>query len=258
MISRFQRAAVLAFGLALVLSPVPAQAMHLAEGILPIHWAGFWFLVAVPMVLLGLRAIDQRRQSDPRYMALVALVGSAIFVISCMPVPIPWVGTCSHPCGTGLGALLIGAGPTIVVASIALLLQALLLAHGGLTTLGADVVSMGVAGALSASFAFWLLRKCRVPIFAAAMVAGIASDWATYAVTSLQLAAALHADGSLAAMFLAVLLAFVPTQLPLGIAEGLLTALAYRFVLLRRPELLNPSSYQPPLVVESVIAGDQR
>jgi hypothetical protein len=32
--------------------------------------------------------------------------------------------------------------------------------------------------------------------------------------------------------------AFVPTQLPLGIAEGFVTAAAYRFILLRRPELL--------------------
>ena len=64
---------------------------------------------------------NRRRAADPSYATLVALVGSAIFVISCMHVPLPG-GTCSHPCGTGLGALLIGPGPTVVVASIALLL----------------------------------------------------------------------------------------------------------------------------------------
>jgi cobalt/nickel transport system permease protein len=134
---------------------------------------------------------------------------------------------------------LIGPGPTIVVASIALLLQALLLAHGGLTTLGANVVSMGVAGALCAYGVFHGLRAVRVPIFAAALVAGMFSDWATYAMTSVQLSAALHADGSFWTMFVAVMAAFVPTQLPLGIAEGVLTAVAYRFVLDRRPELLE-------------------
>ena len=98
----------------------------------------------------GLWTIKRRRAEDPRAMTLVAMVGAAIFVISCMPVPIPWIGTCSHPCGTGPGALLIGPGPTVVVASIALLLQALLLTHGGLTTLGANIVSMGVVGAFGA------------------------------------------------------------------------------------------------------------
>lgn len=219
--------------------PARAHAMHLSEGILPIDWAGLWFLAAAPFVYGGLRTIRRRRADDPRAMTMVAMVGAAVFVISCMPVPIPWIGTCSHPCGTGLGALLIGPGPTVVVASIALVFQAVLLAHGGLTTLGANVVSMGVAGAFSAYGAFYFLRRVRVPVFPAALVAGMISDWATYAMTSLELSAAVYGDGSFWAMFAAVLAAFIPTQLPLGVAEGVVTAVAYRYVLARRPELLG-------------------
>lgn len=235
---RIQRALPILSAL-LVLWPRPARAMHLSEGILPGEWAGLWFLVAAPFVWWGLQTIRRRRAVDPRSMALVALVGSALFVISCMPVPIPWLGSCAHPCGTGLGALLIGPGPTIVVTSIALLLQALFLAHGGLTTLGAGVVSMGVVGSLSAYGVFRVLRAVRVPVFVATAAAGVTCDWATYAMTSFQLASALHGDGSLGATFATVLAAFVPTQLPLGVAEGLLTALAYRYVLARRPQLLD-------------------
>ena len=230
---------VASVGLGIILWPTPAHAMHVSEGILPIDWAGAWFLAAAPFVYWGLWTIKRRRAEDPRAMPLVAMVGAAIFVISCMPVPIPWIGTCSHPCGTGLGALLIGPGPTVVVASIALLLQALLLAHGGLTTLGANVVSMGVVGALVAYGLFRCLRLLRVPLFAAALAAGMISDWATYATTSLELSAALHGDGSFWAMWAAIMAAFMPTQLPLGIAEGFVTAIAYRFVLERRPELLG-------------------
>jgi cobalt/nickel transport system permease protein len=211
---------------------------------LPAGWAGLWFLVAVPFVAWGLSEINRRRRNDPQSIVMVALVGSAVFVISCMPVPIPMIGSCSHPCGTGLGALLIGPGPTIVVASVALVLQALFLNHGGLTTLGANVVSMGVAGALAAYFVFHGLRALRVPLFPAALLAGLLSDWATYATTSLQLATVLH-NGPLETRFLFVAACFVPTQLPLGIAEGLLTAIAYRFVLARRPELLSAPSLEP-------------
>ena len=82
----------------------PAQAMHLSEGILPLDWAGLWFLAAAPFVYWGLWKIGRRRAVDPRAMTMVAMIGAAIFVISCMPIPIPGVGTCSHPCGTGLGA----------------------------------------------------------------------------------------------------------------------------------------------------------
>lgn len=228
-----------AVGLAMALLPAPALAMHLSEGILPVGWAGLWYLIAAPFVLWGLHTINVRRNVDPRWPTMVALVGSAVFVVSCMPVPIPWFGTCSHPCGTGLGALLIGPAPTVVVASIALLLQAMFLVHGGLTTLGANIVSMGVVGAYCAYGTFHLLRTLRVPVYLAAFAAGMLSDWATYGMTSFQLSAALHDDGSLGAMFAAVAMAFVPTQLPLGIAEGFLTAIAYRFVWARRPELLS-------------------
>ncbi len=228
--------------LGLALFPTPSYAMHLSEGILPLPWAALWFAIAVAMVAWGLRAIRVWREQNPQAMTMVAMVGAAVFVISCMPIPIPWIGTCAHPCGTGLGALLIGPGPTVVVASIALALQALFLAHGGLTTLGANIVSMGVVGAYSAYFVFRLLRGAKIPVFYAALAAGMLADWATYTATSLQLAAALHGDGSFWAMTAAIMAAFVPTQLPLGIAEGIATAVAYRFVLARRPELLGLQS----------------
>ncbi len=128
----------------------------------------------------------------------------------------------------------------MVVASIALLLQALFLGHGGLTTLGANVFSMGVVGAFSAYFTFHLLRRVRVPLVPAAMAAGLISDWATYASCSFELASALHQGTSTWTMFAFIALMFVPTQLPLGIVEGVVTAGAYRFVLSRRPDLLHP------------------
>ena len=218
--------------------PSSAWAMHITEGILPAPWAALWMAVAAPFVIWGILVIRRRQAADPRYTALVALVGAAIFVISCMPIPVPVVGSCSHPCGTGLGALLIGVGPTVVVATISLVFQAALLAHGGFTTLGANIVSMGVVGALAGLGAYRLLRAFRAPIVVAAFAAGLISDWATYATTSFELASALCRDGSLVAMFVTFAVAFSWTQIPLGILEGMVSALAYRFVLLRRPDLL--------------------
>ena len=81
--------------------PAPAAAMHLSEGILPVGWAGLWYVVAAMFVVHGLRTINRRRKDDPSAMAMIAMVGAGIFLISCMPVPIPFTGTCSHPCGTG-------------------------------------------------------------------------------------------------------------------------------------------------------------
>jgi cobalt/nickel transport system permease protein len=223
----------------MVFAASPVYAMHISEGILPLPWAAFWFVLSIPFLFMGLRNLRIRSEKEPHIKALVGLVGAAVFVISCMPIPVPTAGTCSHPCGTGMAAILIGPSLTVVVASIALILQALFLAHGGLTTLGADIFSMGVAGAFVGYGVFLLAKRMGAPAIVAAFLAGLLSDWATYAVTSLALGSALHADGSFGTMFLTILLAFVPTQIPLGILEGFLTAGAYRLVHNRRPEFLG-------------------
>jgi cobalt/nickel transport system permease protein len=218
---------------------LPASAMHLSEGILPAQWAAFWFVVAIPFVAWGLRDLRRRSNVTPVFKPMVALIGAAVFVISCMPIPVPTAGSCSHPCGTGLAAILIGPQLTVLVTSVALLLQALFLSHGGLTTLGANISSMGIAGGFVGFGVFHLARKLGSPLWIAAFLAGMLSDWATYATTSFELASALHGNGSFLHMFTAVALSFLPTQLPLGILEGAVSAGVYCFIVSRRPALLE-------------------
>jgi cobalt/nickel transport system permease protein len=224
---------------ALFLLPAPAFAMHISEGILPAPWSVLWTAASLPFVAWGLRDLRHRSEKNPLFKPLAGLVGAAVFLISCMPIPVPTAGTCSHPAGTGLAAILIGPGLTVVVASIALTLQALFLAHGGLTTLGANILSMGVAGAYAGYGTYRIARLLRLPWPVAAFLAGLFSDWATYAMTSFELAAALHGTEPITTMFALILLAFVPTQIPLGILEGFLCAGALKFIRRRKPELLR-------------------
>ncbi|WP_239014181.1 energy-coupling factor ABC transporter permease [Archangium violaceum] len=224
---------------ALLLLPHPAHAMHLAEGLLPFGWALGWTISVLPLLALGVTRLRQRVAQNPLYSPFVAMLAAAVFVVSCMPVPVPIIGTCSHPCGTGLAAVLIGPVMTVLVTFVALLLQALFLAHGGLTTLGADIWSMGVVGGFVGYGVFHGLRAVRAPLAVAAFAAGMLSDWATYAMTSFELASALHGSQPLGSALGTLLLSFLPTQLPLGILEGALTAGAVVFISRRRPALLH-------------------
>ena len=226
--------------LTITLCAPPAQAMHISEGILPAPSAAVWFAAAAPFVVWGLIAIRLRRARQTNYMPTLAMVGAAVFLISCMPIPIPGTGSCSHPCGTALAAIIVGPAASIVVATLALLFQALFMAHGGLTTLGANVVSMGVIGSLTGWAAFQVVRRLTGSAFAGAVAAGLLGDWATYAATSFILASALHGGESMWPMFLGIAGAFTPTQIPLGVLEGALTGWAYRFIARRRPELISP------------------
>lgn len=224
-----------------VLTAVPGEAfaMHITEGILPAKWAALWFMVSLPFLAWGLRELKVRSMSSTYFKPLLGMVGAAVFIISCMPIPVPFAGTCSHPCGTGLAAVIIGPWLSVLVASIALLLQALFLAHGGLTTLGANILSMGVIGSFTGYGVFLLFRRTGAPLPVAFFLAGVLSDWATYTMTSFELSAALSGTMPFSTMFTTILLAFVPTQVPLGIVEGFLCVGVYRFINMRRPELLG-------------------
>lgn len=220
----------------------PAAAMHISEGILTAPWAGLWFIAAAPFFIWGIREIKKRSAADQRFKTYIALVGAAIFIISCMPIPVPVAGSCSHPCATGLAAILVGPAPTVVLAGIALALQALFLSHGGLTSLGANIFSMGVAGAFSGYGVYVLARRFGANALVAAFLAGLVSDWMTYAATSFILSGALHGDGSLWRMFAAIVIAFMPTQVPLGILEGFLSMGALRFIHARIPKAVQGGS----------------
>ncbi|MDO8749057.1 MAG: energy-coupling factor ABC transporter permease [Candidatus Omnitrophota bacterium] len=228
-----------------------AWAMHISEGILPMKWAGFWYLIAIPFVIKGIRDIKKKTEINPHFKVLLGLMGAVVFIISCMPVPVPTAGTCSHPAGTGISAVLVGPVMSILVTSIALLIQALFLAHGGLTTWGADIVSMGVMGSFAAYFSFRILQKLKAPLFLCGFIAGLLADWATYATTSFELASALHGSKSMLSLFYTILVAFIPTQLPLGILEGFLTGGMVVFVYKRRPDILHSLGVTGKSKVES-------
>jgi len=221
-----------------VLLPSAAFAMHISEGILPFSWALFWFVASAPFLALGLRTLAKRSEQDLSSKPLVGMVAAVVFIISCMPVPVPTAGTCSHPCGTGLAAVLLGPTLGVVVAAVALMIQALFLSHGGLSTWGANLFTMGVMGSFASYFAFRGLRTVGVGVIAAAFVAGLVADWITYAGTALIMAAGIRGTSPFWPLFGKIVLAFVPTQLPLGIIEGAITAGMVSLLIRKRPDLL--------------------
>jgi cobalt/nickel transport system permease protein len=212
--------------------------MHISEGILPFSWALFWFFASAPFLALGLRTLARRSEVDLASKPLVGMVAAVVFVISCMPVPVPLAGTCSHPCGTGLAAILLGPTLGVVVAAVALLIQALFLSHGGLSTWGANLFAMGVMGSFGGYLMFRGLLACRVNVIAAAFMAGVAADWVTYAGTALIMSAGIRGESAFWPLAVKILLAFVPTQLPLGIIEGAMTAGMISLLRKKRPDLL--------------------
>ncbi len=218
--------------------PEKAFSMHISEGILPFNWAVIWFAVALPFVAYGLKRFRELSKDDLSFKPLIGLLAAIVFVISLMPIPVPTAGTCSHPGGTAIPAILVGPTVSILITGVALLIQALFFAHGGLSTWGADVVSMGVVGSFVGIGVFRGLRKMKASLGVSAFCAGMLSDWGIYLTTSVELAAGIRGDEPFWSLFSKILIAFVPTQLPLGIVEGAMTAGMVTLLFKRRPDIL--------------------
>lgn len=226
----------------------PAQAMHITEGLLPWKVAAFWFVLALPFVGAGIWQMTRRKKLSPNYMPLVGIFGAAVFVFSCLPIPIPGVGATAHPAGTGFSAILIGPLASVVVAFVSLLLQGLFLAHGGLTTLGANTFSMGVLGSFAGFFAFYLARKLRFNLFWAGFCAGVSADISTYLGTSIGLGSGLHGSGSFLAEVGTIFSILAPYVLVLMLIEGFITGGILVYIRKNRPDILRRLGIIPPEV----------
>lgn len=216
--------ASIAFAVLFSVAPV-SNAMHIMEGYLPVSWCVAWGVICLPFLVAGFFSVQKILKQNRKALLLLAMSGAFVFVISSLKIP-SVTGSCSHMTGTGLAAILFGPGVAGVLGLIVLLFQAILLAHGGLTTLGANTFSMAVAGPLAAFAIYQLGKKLKLNRKVSVFLAAFAGDLFTYCVTSLQLAIAYPSEaggiGASAVKFLGI---FAPTQLPLAVMEGLLTVI---------------------------------
>ncbi|GAA4950717.1 energy-coupling factor ABC transporter permease [Streptomonospora halophila] len=219
--------------------------MHIAEGYLPWQHAAAWTAAAAPFAAHGVRSLTQAVRADPDAKLLVGAAGAFCFVLSALKIP-SVSGSCSHPTGAGLGAVLFRPPVMAALGTITLLFQALLLAHGGLTTLGANVFSMAVVGPWAAYGAYRLVRAVtasageQTSLGAAVFCAAALGSLATYTMTSVQLALAFPdpASGFLGsfATFAGI---FSVTQVPLAVIEGLVTVVLVRLLCRVSPDQLR-------------------
>lgn len=220
--------------------------MHIMEGFLPAKHAIGWGIASAPFVGYGLYTIKKRIEEKPEQRMLLGVATAFTFVLSALKMP-SVTGSCSHPTGTGMGAILFGPVAMAPIGFIVLLFQAVLLAHGGLTTLGANTFSMAIVGPFAAALVFKLCRAIKLPFGGCIFLAAALGDLLTYVTTSIQLALAFPdpAGGVLASLakFAGM---FAITQIPLAISEGFLTVVVFNAL-----KRFNPAELQEMKVVSA-------
>ncbi|KKG11747.1 cobalamin biosynthesis protein CbiM [Methanosarcina sp. 2.H.T.1A.6] len=216
--------------------------MHIMEGFLPSPWWQAWFAVSIPVIMYGIYKMNKLVNEKREILPLLAVAGAFVFVLSSLKLP-SVTGSCSHPTGTGVAAIIFGPAISAVLGTIVLLYQALFLAHGGLTTLGANVFSMGIVGPVVAYLVYKAGMKANLNFYIVVFLATAFGDWATYVTTSVELALAYPAGGVLTvagfmSSFGKFATVFAVTQVPLAIMEGAISALLFKYVVNVKSDIL--------------------
>lgn len=183
-------------------------------------------------------------KDQPSRKPLLGMAGAFVFFVSLMHIPAFGGATCSHPCGTPLAAILLGPGVTAGLAACGLLLQALFFAHGGISTLGANTLTLGLVGGSAGYLTFKLGRKLGWSLGVSAGLAGLVGDVATYMLNIVILGlhfayVAPHPQYTFWGYAKVLGLAYLPVQGPLAVVEMLVTGYAIQAIFRQRPEVLE-------------------
>lgn len=233
--------------------------MHISEGILTGKSMAITLAAGAAAVAWGVHATNKFVAEKPGRKPLLAMAGAFIFLVSLVPLP-SYAGTCSHPCGTPLAAILLGPGVTVLLACLGLVLQAAFFAHGGFSSLGANTLTLGLVGGLSGWASYHLARKAGFSRLWAGALAGLLGDVLTYVAAGFILGAHLAWVVPQPRMdllnYLKVIYAgYLPVQTPLAIGEAFLTGYALHSIGRQRPEVLEELGVERRSPAAAVVAG---
>jgi cobalt/nickel transport system permease protein len=205
--------------------------MHIPDGFLTTDVALACAVPAAVAVGVGLRKAST--DLDERRVPLLGVTAAFVFAAQMLNFPVAG-GTSGHFLGAALAAILLGPWLACLTMAVVLGVQAFVFADGGITALGANILNMGVIGALLVGgvihYARRLAPKAIVPISAVgAWVAVMLGATATSLELAISGTVPLHT----------VLPAMLGTHLVIGIGEAVITAAAVSAVLTTRPDLVT-------------------
>jgi len=229
----------------------PVFALHIPDGFLSGAVAAAAAVPAVFAVAYGLRVAD--RELDDDRVPLLGVLAAFIFAVQMLNFPIAG-GTSGHLLGATLAAVLLGPWLACLVMAVVIGVQAFVFADGGITALGANVLNMGVLGALLAGFLVGAGVRA-VPLSRTGFLGlvGVVSWLAVMvgaAITAVQLAASGTVPLGTA------LPAMLGVHALIGIGEAVITVAAVSAVLAARPDLvrLAPGRFVPAPARQAEVA----
>jgi cobalt/nickel transport system permease protein len=221
--------------------------MHIPDGFLSPEVAAGSAVIAAGAVGIGLRRAEARL--DDRLIPLLGVTGAFVFAAQMLNFPVAG-GTSGHFLGAALATILLGPWLACLVLAVVLATQSFVFADGGVSALGANVLNMGVLGALATGGL--MLAARRVLPRRRGMLLGVAGAGAWLAVVA-------GAAGTSASLALSgtvplgtVLPAMLAVHVVIGVGEAIVTVAALSALMATRPDLIGgwaPAEARAPRIL---------
>lgn len=226
--------------------------MHIPDGFLDPAVAAACAVPAAAAVGYGLHRA--KTDLDDRRVPLLGVTAAFVFAVQMLNFPIAG-GTSGHLLGAALAAILLGPWLACVTMAVVLTAQAFVFADGGITALGANVLNMGVLGALLVGLGMGAALRVLPHGRASYLATAGAGAWLAVMVGAAATAVELALSGTVP------LATVLPTMLGvhalIGVGEAVITVSAVAAVMATRPDLLyiRPVLDMPAVPVVSPAGG---
>ncbi len=205
--------------------------MHIPDAFMPIWQGAIYWVIALVFVYISLRWA--KNELNEEKLPLVAVLAAGIFALQFLKLPI-LMGTSGHLVGGALVAIILGSPfAAVFILTLVLIVQGIMFGDGGITTMGTNIINMGVIGGFVGFYSFKGLkaatRSVPVSAFFAAWLACLLP--ALCAAVELWFAGTFPIEAGLLAMGIYYAIG--------GIIEGIVTVAAIYLIINVRPDMVD-------------------
>jgi cobalt/nickel transport system permease protein len=205
--------------------------MHIPDGFMPLSQGLVYWAIALIFVGLSLRWA--RREMNEERIPLVAVLAAGIFAMQAFNLPVS-MGTSGHLVGGALAAIVLGSPfAAVFILTLVLIVQGILFGDGGITTMGANIINMGVIGGFVGFYTFRGLMAATKSL----NVSGYAAAWFACLIPALACAGEMWVAGTFP--LIAGLIAMGLYHALIGFIEGAITVVAIHLIATARPDIMK-------------------
>lgn len=205
--------------------------MHIPDSFMPLTQGIFYWAIA--LIFIGLSLRWARKDMDEERIPLVAVLAAGIFAIQSFNLPVG-MGTTGHLVGGALAAIVLGSPfAAVFILTLVLIVQGVLFGDGGITTMGANILNMGVIGGFVGFYTF----RGVLAVFNRMDLAAFSAAWFACLVPALAAAVEMYWAGTFPLR--EGLIAMGLYHALIGFIEGAITVVAIRLIASARPDIME-------------------